>query len=283
MPSIDKHFLRGKVTLSCANGVYWPLSVPLLQWQARNDRLETDYAASASAHQQGSSGGQLFESLSKERDAMVAFELAKYFESSGQNAMPQKWYSAAAERFRRADWKVKAQEAAVRLGGAPGEIPIGIGSSYSVEFALTPPAGFDPGARFAIRTEQKRSNHRWRSVAKSNRQQKAQRIRQCLPGLRERAGRRGRRGGGTGAKAGCEGTGGCSSQHTIEAPAPRADCPPAVFEESAEPLLLGKHSRAIPSLPVEPIGEPGGPTGRVVTAIPGLSSRISLLEMQFAD
>src|SRR3982074_1422491 len=79
--------------------------------------------------------GQLSNLYQKTRDAMVAFELAKFFETSGQNADAAKWYSAAAERFRRSDWKIKAQEAAVRLGGVPGEIPVDAG----VEFALTPP------------------------------------------------------------------------------------------------------------------------------------------------
>ena len=58
--------------------------------------------------------GQLSNLYEKTRDAMVAFELAKYFETSGQNADAAKWYSAAAERFRRADWKTKAQEALAR-------------------------------------------------------------------------------------------------------------------------------------------------------------------------
>ena len=57
---------------------------------------------------------QLSNLFQKTRDAMVAFELAKYFETSGQNADAAKWYAAAAERFRRADWKIKAQEAAVQ-------------------------------------------------------------------------------------------------------------------------------------------------------------------------
>src|SRR5256886_13285343 len=76
---------------------------------------------------------------------MVAFELAKYFESSGLNTDAAKWYSAAAQRFRRADWKTKAQEAAVRLGGAPSEIPLESGAPAGVEFALTPPAASPPG------------------------------------------------------------------------------------------------------------------------------------------
>jgi hypothetical protein len=60
--------------------------------------------------------GQLSGLYEKTRDAMVAFELARYFETAGQNPEAAKWYLAAAERFRRADWKTKAQEAAARLG-----------------------------------------------------------------------------------------------------------------------------------------------------------------------
>src|SRR6266480_4448915 len=88
--------------------------------------------------------GQLSNLYQKTRDAMVAFELAKFFETSGQNADAAKWYSAAAERFRRSDWKVKAQEAAVRLGGAPEEIPLEAGAPPTQEFALTPPAVSTP-------------------------------------------------------------------------------------------------------------------------------------------
>src|SRR5207249_6301102 len=80
--------------------------------------------------------GQLSNLFQKTRDAMVAFELAKYFEFSGQNADAAKWYSAAAQRFRRADWKTKAQEAAVRLGGAPGEIALESEARVGAEFAL---------------------------------------------------------------------------------------------------------------------------------------------------
>jgi len=68
--------------------------------------------------------GQLTNLFAKTRDAMVAFELARYFESSGNNADAGRWYLTAAERFRRADWKTKAQESATRLGATePAEIP----------------------------------------------------------------------------------------------------------------------------------------------------------------
>jgi len=67
-----------------------------------------------------------------------------------------------------------------------------------------------------------------------------------------------------------------------EAPAPRRGLPPAVFDESAEPTPPRvTHSRAIPNLPIEPIGEPGGSSVKGRYGDPGLSSRISLLEMQF--
>jgi hypothetical protein len=68
--------------------------------------------------------GQLTNLFSKTRDAMVAFELARFFESKGNTADAGRWYLTAAERFRRADWKTKAQENATRLGATePAEIP----------------------------------------------------------------------------------------------------------------------------------------------------------------
>jgi hypothetical protein len=44
--------------------------------------------------------GQLTNLFSKTRDAMVAFELARYFESKGNTADAGRWYLTAAERFR---------------------------------------------------------------------------------------------------------------------------------------------------------------------------------------
>jgi len=68
---------------------------------------------------------QLTNLFAKTRDAMVAFELARYFESVGNTADAGRWYLTAAERFRRSDWKTKAQESATRLGATePAEIPV---------------------------------------------------------------------------------------------------------------------------------------------------------------
>jgi hypothetical protein len=228
--------------------------------------------------------GQLSNLYEKTRDAMVAFELAKYFETSGENANAAKWYFAAAERFRRSDWKVKAQEAAVRLGGVPGELPTGISSAASDEFVLTsPPVTMpEPGLPFAQNAEAFES-----IVAVSSQVQQATETAAKAPATAEpdRKRRRGRRGGRNRRKGGtAKEAADASATRSTEAPSPRRGLPPAVFsenesEEPSPPRVT--HSRAMPSLPIESIGEPGGPSVKGRYGDPGLSSRISLLEMQF--
>jgi len=100
----------------------------------------------------------------------------------------------------------------------------------------------------------------------------------------ERKGRRRGRRGGRNRRKGSNGREAIAApgQRSTEAAAPGSGLPPAVEEESAEPTPPRvTHSRAIPSLPVEPIGEPGGASVKSRYGDPGLSSRISLLEMQF--
>ena len=228
--------------------------------------------------------GQLSNLYQKTRDAMVAFELARYFETTGQNADAAKWYSAAAERFRRADWKIKAQEAAIRLGGAPGEIPLDAGAAPAGEFALTPPPVSTPesGLPFEQNPEALES-----SVAVSSEVQQAAESSANAPasaGPEKKGRRRGRRGGRNRRKSGAaaEPVSAASAQPGAEARAPRRGLPPAVFSEPAEPAPPRvTHSRAVPSLPIEPPGEPGGPSVKGRYGDPGLSSRLSLLEMQF--
>src|SRR5579862_7113793 len=59
---------------------------------------------------------QLTELFERTRDAMVAFELASFQEKLGDSIEAVRWYTAAAERFRRPQWRTKAEEALTRLG-----------------------------------------------------------------------------------------------------------------------------------------------------------------------
>lgn len=60
--------------------------------------------------------GKLTELYQKTRDAMVAFETATFAEKAGQTDEAVRWFTTAAERFRRADWRQKAADALTRLG-----------------------------------------------------------------------------------------------------------------------------------------------------------------------
>jgi hypothetical protein len=59
---------------------------------------------------------KLSELYQRTRDAMVAWELGVVEEKAGRNDEAGKWYTIAAQRFRRTDWKKKAEEALARLG-----------------------------------------------------------------------------------------------------------------------------------------------------------------------
>jgi hypothetical protein len=244
--------------------------------------------------------GQLSALYEKTHDAMVAFELAKYFETSAMNADAAKWYSTAAERFRRADWKTKAQEAAVRLGGEPGATA----SSAEASAGILPVPVPEPGMPFeqsaaafeaivsdavselvseqgatvkssraetATGTESSASEEGAESTAAST----------DVDSDEKRRRRRGRRGGRNRRKVGSatDATGSSRQPSTPRrgATSPSSTSPSATPSEPEPP----KTRRSMPPLPVEPLPESTAPGPRGRYGDPGLSSRISLLEMQF--
>jgi hypothetical protein len=240
--------------------------------------------------------GQLSALYEKTRDAMVAFELAKYFETSAQNADASKWYATAAERFRRADWKTKAQEAAVRLGGEPSASeasPAANGNSQSP----VPVAADDPDLYLrqnasavesmtavtpAEPTDLDTGGNDADDATEAGAEGGA-----TAPGAdadEKRRRRRGRRGGRNRRKSSLT-TATKSSSGAIPAAASsgtsrRGSAPPAAAEEMSEPEARASRP-SMPPLPIEALPDSGvpGPKGRY--GDPGLSSRISLLEMQF--
>ncbi len=213
--------------------------------------------------------GQLSNLYQKTRDAMVAFELAKYFETAGQSGEAAKWYSTAAERFRRADWKTKAQEAAVRLGGqALTEPPT---PSGDLPIAAPAAAVLEPGSPFEHQTATA-----FEAVAAPAAEGAAAPI---ADAPQRGARRRGRRGGRNRRKTTATGVPAPSPAPSTEAPARHLAPPPA--DEAPEP----RSSRVTES--VTPPRLPSDPVPDTATSVrgrygdPGLSSRLSLLEMQF--
>jgi hypothetical protein len=223
--------------------------------------------------------GQLSNLFEKTRDAMVAFELARYFETSGQNLEAAKWYLAAADRFRRADWKTKAQEAAVRLGAeaAPADP-----SQSPSDFQLTPPPA-TPREPAPFQSEISASSEASTTSMDSEPEEASVKpVGESAEPSDVKRRRRGRRGGRNRRKTAVpKGVAAISSARASVPATPVQGLPSRVFDEPAEPKPpRTPDTRAIPALPVEPIGEPGGAGLRGRSGDPGLSSRLSLLEMQ---
>jgi hypothetical protein len=219
--------------------------------------------------------GQLSNLYQKTRDGMVAYELARHFEAAGQSAEAVKWYSTAAERFRRVDWKTKAQEAITRLGGSvqnqlpePGVLSADQRAPSELTSSATPMAEpllpFEQGAEIVApgkAAEQRMVAQPERSLGPG--------------GARKR--RRGRRGGRKrrpGAPQNSHEAMTMSAVATVDRQAP----PVTADEAGKSPFGAVAETLSLPSDHPE---EGGAPSVRGRYGDPGLSSRLSLLEMQF--
>ena len=223
--------------------------------------------------------GQLASLYEKTSDAMVAFELAKLFENSGQNSEAARWYSTAAERFRRAEWKTKAQEAAARLGGSVPEAPADGAAPSDGEFRLAPPAIVSEESEekelpFVQNPEALES-----AVAVSSEIQEATK-REVTPVSEagRKQGRRGRRGGRNRRRAQTPSEKVAQASSRVAKMEPHPEAPAAMHAQAAE---ADTSAQPVPSLAAEPLTELGAPMLKGRYGDPGLSSRISLLEMQF--
>jgi hypothetical protein len=240
--------------------------------------------------------GQLSNLFEKTSDAMVAFELARHFETTGQNADAAKWFSTAAEKFRRADWKAKALESAARLAALPPGEP----ASHEADrthAAGSPLAVPEPGLAFMQNAEvfesltESAPDSGADSETESPSGSTADSASATTPAAEHGRRRRGRRGGRNRRK---RGTAGEASPVSATTPSPHrsdrsashssasratdaaddAEPPSSRFDKVAESPVL--------RLPIEPAAaDSGGIAVRGRYGDPGLSSRLSLLEMQF--
>jgi len=220
--------------------------------------------------------GQLSNLYEKTRDAMVAFELARYFETAGQNPEAAKWYLAAAERFRRADWKTKAQEAAARLGADVAAVDPAHSSGDLVSTAL--PVAEPLPEETSAPSESSAAPPASETEADEASATPAGESADSADKKHRRRGRRGGRNRRKGEAPKAPAT--VSASRASESATPAKGLPSRVFDEPAAAPSRVAESRTIPALPIEPMGEAGGPSVRGRSGDPGLSSRLSLLEMQ---
>jgi hypothetical protein len=202
--------------------------------------------------------GQLTNLFSKTRDAMVAFELARYFETSGNTADAGRWYLTAAERFRRADWKTKAQESATRLGATePAEIPAPASRSKAAE---QPPSEADST------THESASSSRTEPVETATPTEQPSQA--PVEQIRQRRGRRGGRDSRPSRREPQRSISKVASPAVVSAPRATSEEHPAHHEEAAPVESAPDTPSVAPSL-----------RGRY--GDPGLASRLTQLEMNF--
>ncbi len=209
--------------------------------------------------------GQLTALFLKTRDAMVAFELARYFESNGKTEDAGKWYVTAAERFRRADWKTKAQESATRLGATEAaEIPVSAAPAELSEVAPSEAAVSSLPAAEPVAQETAAP------AAELTQTEVPQEPRATAPASAKRH-RRGRRGG-------------RDHRRSSKRPEQTVSTPKEVRPAPPPPRVLDA-SEERPARPAEPLElsaeSPVAPSLRGRSGDPGLASRLTQLEMNF--
>ena len=227
--------------------------------------------------------GQLLLLYEKTNDAMVAFELGRHFEIAKDSTQALQWYLTSASKFRRGDWKTKAREAVVRMGGElPRDsdsglelppAPIAETQATEASTAILIPEPTVPFEQTATTFE---------SLVAAGAEQVPTRASpdDSSASADKRHRRRGRRGGRNRGKA----VSPQASSETRSAAKPSARS--RVADEPAEPetgeILPPRvvDSRAIPRIPIEQVPESGAPGVKGRFGDPGLASRLSLLEMQ---
>ena len=239
--------------------------------------------------------GQLAALYARTRDAMAAYELAVVQEKAGNRDQAVEWYTVAVQRFRRPEWKKKAEEALVRLGAPvppPSEAAAAPDSGAARASSSADAAAPEPRADdFNLATQDSEPtlfdsrelapSEEPASAAPETDAQAKPGDTPAVPGARRKR-RRGRRGGrGRRRKPGAAAAGAtppttASTDHEAEeetvprsAPVATPSAPPARREAPVSFLRDPDAASASPSF---------GPRGRA--GDPALSSRLAPLESQ---
>lgn len=210
--------------------------------------------------------GQLTVLFEKTKDGMVAFELARHFEIVRDPSQALTWYETAFSRFRRGDWKTKSSEAILRLGGTlPEESPAKLASEAT---ASSREEQTDPATEQAMASEADSASAD--SVVSSPSPADT-----GSPAALKRR-RRGRRGGRNRNKK--------VAAAAAQPPAPVDSAVHSPRESAREADAIAPpravDARAIPRVPVEEADASTAPSVKGRFGDPGLSSRLTRLEMQ---
>lgn len=223
---------------------------------------------------------------------MVAFELGQLHEKGGATSEAIRWFTTAAERFRRPQWKQKAEEGLVRLGAPIPAAPAATVGVAVSESSAEPVTRLEPIiAEFSEEQPNETGPEMTEGVQESVFEQPpaaapsaASQSAEAGPDRRRR--RRGRRGG-RGRHKGVQ-TGPASA--TPAAP----PAPPSMFDRVAEPRpfpvarpaasaeVAGSRAREQESARGYETAPAGSlvPSARVRSGDPALSSRMAQLESQ---
>lgn len=222
---------------------------------------------------------KLSELFKRTRDGMVAWELGAIEEKADHKEEAGNWYVIAAQRFRRADWKKKAEEALTRLGIA---LP-------ATQAEAAPPERAEAAGAAEQESREIESAAASEEIPEEAESQIATGAVEAAPqagtagepGPRKR--RRGRRGGRGRRRKGMGGAPGLPSEAFAERPAPAAGQPEAAPSPVVERRAFDRVETEPPTpeqLRPTPVEAPRLPSERVAhgRSDPAVASRMAHLE-----
>jgi hypothetical protein len=238
--------------------------------------------------------GQLSALYERTHDAMVAFELAQLFEKAGTTEEAVRWFTTAAERFRRPQWKQKAEEGLVRLGAPIPATPAAVTGVAVSETTAEPVTRLEP---IIAEFSEEQPNETGEEMSEGEQESVFEQPQAAATGAtaaspeagperrRRRRGRRGGRGRHKGARTAAP----VSASSSKAAP----PVPPSMFDRLAEPGAVpaarstasaetaeSRVREAEPARAYEPAPAASSFSGRVRSGDPALSSRMAQLESQ---
>ncbi len=289
---------RGSATGNCARNTscsfsascYGSACARLLQYRSVSDWRQIQ-ARIRKARTSADPPGQLSALYERTHDAMVAFELAQFYEKAGTTSEAVRWFTTAAERFRRPQWKQKAEEGLVRLGAPIPVTPAAITGIAVSETTAEPVSRLEPIiAEFSEEqpneSEEAMNEGEQESVFEQPPAGAAAAAQPSETGPDRRRRRRGRRGGRGRHK-------GVRTAAPASAAPPAPPVPPSMFDRVVEPRTFPSARPAAsaevaesrvrepePARNYESAAAGSSSSSRVRSGDPALSSRMAQLESQ---